>query len=218
MALGIIGKKIGMTRIFAADGAAVPVTVVEVDPNRITQVKDEANDGYRAVQVTIGVRRPGRVTKAAAGHFAKANTAPGRGLWEFRLDAGEGDGLAAGGELKVDMFAVGQKVDVQGTSIGKGFAGVMKRHHFAGGRATHGNSLSHRAPGSIGQRQTPGRVFPGKKMAGHMGNVTRTQQNLEVVRVDGERNLLLVKGAVPGPKGADVIIRPAIKAKSKGAA
>ncbi len=218
MALGVIGKKIGMTRIFAADGAAVPVTVVAVDPNRITQVKDEANDGYRAVQVTIGTRRPGRVTKAAAGHFAKADTAPGRGLWEFRLDAGEGDGLAAGGELKVDMFAVGQKVDVQGTSIGKGFAGVIKRHHFGGGRATHGNSLSHRAPGSIGQRQTPGRVFPGKKMAGHMGNVTRTQQNLEVVRVDAERNLLLVKGAVPGAKGADLIIRPAVKSKSKGAA
>jgi large subunit ribosomal protein L3 len=218
MALGVIGKKIGMTRIFTADGGAVPVTVVAVDPNRITQVKDEANDGYRAVQVTVGTRRPGRVTKAAAGHFAKADTAPGRGLWEFRLDAGEGDGLAAGGEIKVDMFAVGQKVDVQGTSIGKGFAGVMKRHHFAGGRATHGNSLSHRAPGSIGQRQTPGRVFPGKKMAGHMGNVTRTQQNLEVVRVDAERNLLLVKGAVPGAKGADLIIRPAIKSKSKGAA
>jgi large subunit ribosomal protein L3 len=218
MALGVIGKKIGMTRIFTADGGAVPVTVVAVDPNRITQVKDEANDGYRAVQVTVGTRRPGRVTKAAAGHFAKADTAPGRGLWEFRLEAGEGDGLAAGGELKVDMFAVGQKVDVQGTSIGKGFAGVIKRHHFGGGRATHGNSLSHRAPGSIGQRQTPGRVFPGKKMAGHMGNVTRTQQNLEVVRVDAERNLLLVKGAVPGAKGADLIIRPAIKSKSKGAA
>lgn len=218
MALGVIGKKIGMTRIFSADGAAVPVTVVAVDPNRITQVKDEANDGYRAVQVTVGARRPGRVTKAAAGHFAKADTAPGRGLWEFRLEAGEGDGLSAGGELKVDIFAVGQKVDVQGTSIGKGYAGVIKRHHFGGGRATHGNSLSHRSPGSIGQRQTPGRVFPGKRMAGHMGNVTRTQQNLEVVRVDAERNLLLVKGAVPGPKGADLIIRPAVKAKNKGAA
>ncbi len=218
MALGVIGKKIGMTRIFSADGAAVPVTVVAVDPNRITQVKDEVNDGYRAIQVTVGTRRPGRVTKAAAGHFAKADTAPGRGLWEFRLEAGEGDGLAAGGELKVDIFAVGQKVDVQGTSIGKGYAGVIKRHHFGGGRATHGNSLSHRSPGSIGQRQTPGRVFPGKKMAGHMGNVTRTQQNLEVVRVDAERNLLLVKGAVPGPKGADLIIRPAVKAKNKGAA
>jgi large subunit ribosomal protein L3 len=215
MAIGVIGKKIGMSRVYAADGSAVPVTVVAVDPNRITQVKDEAKDGYRAVQVTIGARRPSRVTKPAAGHFAKANVVPGRGLWEFRLEQGEGDGLAPGAEIKVDIFTVGQKVDVQGTSIGKGFAGTIKRHHFGGGRATHGNSLSHRAPGSIGQRQTPGRVFPGKKMAGHLGNVTRTQQNLEVVQVDAERNLLLVKGAVPGPKGADIIIRPAIKAVKK---
>lgn len=215
MAIGLVGKKVGMSQVFTADGAAVPVTVVLVDPNRITQVKDAGRDGYRAVQVTIGSRRPGRVTKAMAGHFTKANVAPGRGLWEFRLDDGEGDGLAAGGEIKVDIFAVGQKVDVQGTTIGKGFAGVIKRHHFGGGRASHGNSLSHRAPGSIGQRQTPGRVFPGKKMAGHMGNVTRTQQNLEVVQVDAERNLLLVKGAVPGPKGTDVIIRAAVKAKKK---
>lgn len=215
MAIGVIGKKIGMSRVFTADGAAVPVTVLAVDPNRITQVKDEAKDGYRAVQITVGSRRPGRVTKAILGHCAKANVAPGEGLWEFRLDGGEGDGLAAGGEIKVDIFAVGQKVDVQGTSIGKGFAGVIKRHHFGGGRATHGNSLSHRAPGSIGQRQTPGRVFPGKKMAGHLGHVTCTQQNLEVVRVDAERNLLLVKGAVPGPKGAQLVIRPAVKAKKK---
>jgi large subunit ribosomal protein L3 len=157
------------------------------------------------------------VTKPLAGHFAKAGVAAGRGLWEFRLDAGEGDALQTGGEVKVDIFAVGQKVDVQGTSIGKGFAGVMKRHHFAGGRASHGNSLSHRAPGSIGQRQTPGRVFPGKKMAGHMGHATCTQQNLEVVRVDVERNLLLIKGAVPGPKGADVLIRPAVKSRNKKA-
>lgn len=215
MAIGVVGKKVGMSRVFAADGSAVPVTVVLVDPNRITQVKDAERDGYRAVQVTIGTRRPGRVTKPQAGHFAKASVAPGRGLWEFRLDAGEGDGLAAGGEIKVDIFTVGQKVDVQGTTIGKGFAGVIKRHHFGGGRATHGNSLSHRAPGSIGQRQTPGRVFPGKRMAGHMGNVTRTQQNLEVVQIDAERNLLLVRGAVPGPKGTDIIIRPAAKAKKK---
>ena len=217
MALGLVGKKVGMSRVFSADGSAVPVTVFEVGPNRIAQVKTTDNDGYRAVQVTVGTRRPSRVTKPMAGHFAKAGVAAGRGLWEFRLDAGEGDALQAGGEVKVDIFAVGQKVDVQGTSIGKGFAGVMKRHHFAGGRASHGNSLSHRAPGSIGQRQTPGRVFPGKKMAGHLGHATCTQQNLEVVRVDIERNLLLIKGAVPGPKGQDVLIRPAVKSRNKKA-
>jgi large subunit ribosomal protein L3 len=204
-----------MSRVFTADGAAVPVTVLEVGPNRITQVKSEANDGYRAVQVTVGARRPSRVTKPLAGHFAKAGVAAGRGLWEFRLEQGEGDALQAGGEIKVDIFSEGQMVDVQGTTIGKGFAGVIKRHHFRGGRASHGNSLSHRAPGSIGQRQTPGRVFPGKKMAGHLGNVIRTQQNLQVVRVDAERNLLLVKGAIPGPKGADVVIRPAVKSGKK---
>jgi len=215
MALGVIGKKIGMSRVYNADGSAVPVTVLEVGPNRVTQVKTDENDGYRAVQVTIGERRPSRVTKPLAGHFAKANVAPGRGLWEFRLDKGEGEALAAGAEIKADIFAAGQLVDVQGTTIGKGFAGVIKRHHFRGGRATHGNSLSHRAPGSIGQRQTPGRVFPGKPMAGHLGNKVRTQQNLEVVRVDTDKNLLLVKGAVPGPKGADVVIRPAVKAKKK---
>ena len=215
MALGLIAKKLGMSRVYKEDGTAVPVTVLAADPNRITQVKSDESDGYRAVQVTVGARRPGRVSKAMAGHFAKANVQPGEGLWEQRLAAGEGEGLAAGGEIKVDIFTVGQKVDVQGTSIGKGFAGTIKRHHFGGGRATHGNSLSHRAPGSIGQRQTPGRVFPGKRMAGHMGNVTRTQQNLEVVRVDAERNLLLVKGAVPGAKGAHVLVRPAIKAKKK---
>ena len=213
MAIGLIGKKVGMSRVFNADGAAVPVTVLEVDPNRITQIKNEANDGYRAVQVTLGTRRLSRVTKPMAGHFAKAGVAAGRGLWEFRLEDGEGESLQAGGEIKVDIFSAGQKVDVQGTTIGKGFAGVIKRHHFRGGRASHGNSLSHRAPGSIGQRQTPGRVFPGKKMAGHLGNTTRTQMGLEVVRVDAERNLLLVKGAIPGPKGADVVIRPAVKSK-----
>ena len=217
MAIGVIGRKVGMSRVYAADGTAVPVTVFEVDPNRVTQVKTADTDGYRAVQVTVGERHPVRVTKPAAGHFAKANVAAGRGLWEFRLEDGEGVELKPGSEIKVDMFNPGQKVDVQGTSIGKGFAGVIKRHHFGGGRATHGNSLSHRAPGSIGQRQTPGRVFPGKRMAGHLGNVTRTQQNLEVVQVDSGRNLLLVKGAVPGPKGADVVIRPAVKAQ-KGAA
>ena len=213
MAIGLIGKKLGMSRVFNADGAAVPVTVLEVDPNRITQVKNQASDGYRAVQVTLGTRRLSRVTKPMAGHFAKAGVAAGRGLWEFRLEDGEGESLQAGGEIKVDIFSAGQKVDVQGTTIGKGFAGVIKRHHFRGGRASHGNSLSHRAPGSIGQRQTPGRVFPGKKMAGHLGNTTRTQMGLEVVRVDAERNLLLVKGAIPGPKGADVVIRPAVKSK-----
>ncbi|MHB8346614.1 MAG: 50S ribosomal protein L3 [Acidiferrobacterales bacterium] len=215
MAIGLIGRKVGMSRVYTADGTAVPVTVFEVGPNRVTQVKTPDTDGYRAVQVTVGERRSGRVGKPAAGHFAKANVAPGRGLWEFRLDEGEGAELKPGTEIKVDIFNPGQKVDVQGTSIGKGFAGVIKRHHFGGGRASHGNSLSHRAPGSIGQRQTPGRVFPGKKMAGHLGNVTRTQQNLEVVQVDAGRNLLLVKGAVPGPKGADVMIRPAVKAQKK---
>jgi len=213
MSISVVGRKIGMTRIFGEDGAVVPVTVFEVNANRITQVKGNDKDGYRAVQVTVGERRPNRVTKAMAGHFAKASVEPGRGVWEFRLDDGEGEDLAAGGEIKADIFEVGQKVDVQGTTIGKGFAGVIKRHHFGGGRASHGNSLSHRVPGSIGQNQTPGRVFPGKRMAGHMGNDTRTQQNLEVVRVDAERNLLLLKGSVPGAKGSDVIIRPAIKAK-----
>jgi large subunit ribosomal protein L3 len=215
MALGVIGKKVGMSRVYNADGNAVPVTVLEVSPNRVTQVKTDENDGYRAVQVTIGERRPSRVTKPLAGHYAKANVAAGRGLWEFRLDQGEGAELAAGTEIKADIFAAGQMVDVQGTTIGKGYAGVIKRHHFRGGRATHGNSLSHRAPGSIGQRQTPGRVFPGKRMTGHLGNKIRTQQNLEVVLVDAAKNLLLVKGAVPGPKGADVVIRPAVKAKKK---
>ena len=215
MALGVIGKKIGMSRVFNADGAAVPVTVLEVTPNRVTQVKTDENDGYRAVQVTIGARRPSRVTKPMAGHYVKASVAAGRGLWEFRLEQGEGAELAPGAEIKADIFAAGQMVDVQGTTIGKGFAGVIKRHHFSGGRASHGNSLSHRAPGSIGQRQTPGRVFPGKKMAGQLGNKTRTQQNLIVVRVDADKNLLLVRGAIPGPKGADVVIRPAVKAKKK---
>jgi large subunit ribosomal protein L3 len=213
MATGIVGRKIGMTRVFAESGAAVPVTVLDVAPNRVTQLRTEEADGYRAVQVTVGERRPGRVNKAMAGHFAKSGAGAGRGVWEFRLDEGEGEGLEAGGEIRVDMFQPGQKVDVQGTTIGKGFAGVIKRHHFGGGRASHGNSLNHRTPGSIGQNQTPGRVFKGKRMSGHLGNVTRTQQGLEVVRVDPERNLLLVKGSIPGPKGADVIIRPSVKAR-----
>lgn len=212
MSIGIIGRKIGMTRVFNDTGAMVPVTVVEVPANRVTQVKSADKDGYRAVQVTTGARRPNRVDKAAAGHFGKASVEPGRGLWEFRLEDGEGDDLAPGAEIKADIFSSGQKVDVQGTTIGKGFAGVMKRYNFGGGRKTHGNSLSHRAPGSIGQNQSPGRVFRGKKMAGQMGNVTRTQQGLEIVQVDVERNLLLVKGSVPGAKGSDVVIRPSVKA------
>jgi large subunit ribosomal protein L3 len=201
-----------MTRVFTEDGRSVPVTVIEVDPNRVTQVKTVELDGYRALQVTTGKRRASRVTKPMAGHFAKANTEAGRGLWEFRLIDGEGEGIAVGAELKVDLFQAGQKVDVAGTTIGKGFQGGVKRHHFRTQDATHGNSLSHRVLGSIGQNQTPGRVFKGKKMAGHMGNVRRTAQTLEVVRVDAERNLLLVKGAVPGSEGGDVIVKPAVKA------
>ena len=213
MALGLVGRKIGMTRLFSANGEGTPVTVLEVTANRVTQVKDEANDGYSAVQVTVGNRRADRLTKPQAGKYAKAGVEPGRGLWEFRLAVNEAAELKPGAEVKLDIFQVGQHVDVQGTSIGKGFAGVMKRHHFAGGRASHGNSLSHRAPGSIGQRQTPGRVFPGKKMAGHLGAATATCLNLEVMQVDAERNLLMVKGAIPGPKGQDVVIRPSVKAK-----
>ena len=212
MTIGVIGRKRGMTRVFTEEGVSVPVTVIEVEPNRITQVKTQETDGYRALQVTAGSRRSSRVTKPAAGHFAKASVEAGRGLWEFRLADNEGDGLENGGELKADIFEVGQKVDVTGTSIGKGFAGVVKRHNFRTQDATHGNSLSHRAPGSIGQNQSPGRVFKGKKMAGHMGNVQRTVQNLEVVRVDLERNLLLIRGAVPGAAGGNVIVRPAVKA------
>jgi large subunit ribosomal protein L3 len=203
-----------MTRIFTEDGAYVPVTVIEVTPNRVTQVKTEDSDGYRAVQVTCGSRRASRVSKPLAGHFAKAQVQPGRGLWEFRLAEGEAADLAVGGEVRADLFQVGQKVDVTGTTIGKGFAGVIKRHHFNSQDATHGNSVSTRAPGSIGQRQTPGRVFKGKRMAGHLGSAQRTAQNLEVVRVDVDRNLLLVRGAVPGATGADLIVRPAAKASA----
>ncbi len=214
MSIGVVGRKAGMTRIFSEDGVSTPVTVIEVEPNRVTQVKTPDRDGYRAIQVTTGSRRATRVNKPAAGHFAKAGVAAGRGLWEFRLADGEGEELATGAEIKVDIFTDGQKVDVTGTSIGKGFAGTIKRHNFRGKDATHGNSLSHRTPGSIGQNQSPGKVFKGKKMAGHMGNRRTTVQNLEVVRVDVERNLLLIKGAVPGAKGGDVIIRPAVKARS----
>ena len=213
MTIGIIGRKAGMTRIFTEDGASIPVTVIAVEPNRVTQVKTVENDGYRALQVTTGSRRPSRVTRPMAGHFARAGTEAGRGLWEFRLADGEGEEIEVGSEIGLDIFEAGQDVDVCGTSIGKGYAGVIKRHNFRTQDATHGNSLSHRAPGSIGQCQTPGRVVKGRRMAGHMGNVRRTTQNIEVVRVDTERNLLLVKGSVPGAKGGDVIIRPAVKAR-----
>ena len=215
MAIGVVGTKAGMTRLFTEEGESIPVTVVEVQANRITQLRDIERDGYRAYQVTVGSRRASRVTKPQAGHFAKAGVEAGRGTWEFRLQEGEGEDLAVGGEIGVDLFEVGQKVDATGTSIGKGYAGVVKRYGFAMQDATHGNSLSHRAPGSIGQNQTPGRVFKGKKMAGHMGAVRRTTQNLEVVRVDSERCVLLVKGAIPGPKGGDVILKPAVKSKKK---
>ena len=214
MPLGVIGRKLGMTRVFSEEGLAVPVTVLEVVVNRVTQVKQESKDGYRAVQVTTGSRRPNRVNKPRTGIFAKAGVEPGRGLWEFRLAPGEGEDLKPGAEFRVGVFEVGQKVDVRGTTIGKGYAGVMKRHGFGGGRASHGASLSHRSAGSIGQRTTPGRVFPGKKMSGHMGAVRRTQQNLEIVSVDTDRNLLMVKGAVPGSAGSDVVILPAVKART----
>lgn len=213
MTIGLVGRKCGMTRVFTEDGTSIPVTVIEVEPNRITQMKTEDTDGYRAVQVTSGSRRASRVTKPMAGHFAKANTAAGRGVWEFRLDENEGTDLATGSEMTVNVFEDGQKVDVRGTSIGKGFAGGVKRHGFAMQDATHGNSLAHRAPGSIGMCQTPGRVFKGKKMAGHMGNKQRCVQNLEVVRVDAEKNLLLIKGAVPGSAGGTVIVLPAVKTR-----
>lgn len=211
MSIGVIGQKRGMTRVFGEDGESIPVSVIEVTPNRVTQVKDEDADGYRALQVTVGGRRAVLVKKPIAGHYAKAKVDAGDGLWEFRLGADEGAELAAGSEIDLSIFAAGQKVDVTGISKGKGFAGVVKRHNFRMQDATHGNSLSHRAPGSIGQCQTPGRVFKGKKMAGQMGNVRRTTQNLEVVRVDAERHLLLIKGAVPGSRGGKVMIRPAVK-------
>ena len=212
MTIGLVGRKCGMTRIFTDAGVTVPVTVVEALPNRIAQVKSDKADGYRAVQITIGARRPSRVSKALAGHFAKANVAAGYASHEFRLSKGEGEALAAGGELKVDMFTAGQIVDVTGTTVGKGFAGTMKRHNFAGGMKTHGNSVSHRAPGSIGQRQTPGRVFKGKRMSGHMGVKSRTIENLRIVEVDVARNLLLISGAVPGSEGGRVVVRPSVKA------
>lgn len=211
MTMGLVGRKCGMTRVFTDDGVSIPVTVIEAQPNRVTQVKTVEIDGYRALQVSAGTVKPSRVSRPRAGHFAKAKVEAGDTLVEFRVPDDEAADVAVGAEFKVDLFAAGQKVDVIGTSIGKGFAGTVKRHNFRTQDATHGNSLAHRAPGSIGQNQTPGRVFKGKKMAGHMGSVRRTAQNLEVVRVDAERNLILVQGAVPGHKGGRVIVRPAIK-------
>lgn len=209
MAIGLVGRKCGMTRVFAEGGESVPVTVIEVTPNRVSQIKTVETDGYNGVQVTVGERRATRVTRPMAGHFAKAGVEAGRGVWEFRAEPGE---LELGAEISVSIFEEGQKIDVVGTSKGKGFQGAIKRWNFSAQDATHGNSLSHRAPGSIGQNQGSGRVFPGKKMAGQMGAERVTVQNLEVVRVDAEKNLLLVKGAVPGATGSDIIIRPAVKA------
>ncbi len=212
MSLGLVGRKVGMTRIFTDDGVSIPVTVLDVSNNRVAQIKTPENDGYTAVQVAFGKRRPSRVNKSLAGHLAKAGVEAGNLLKEFTVTAEDISTLKPGDQISVSIFAVGQKVDVTGQTIGKGFQGGIKRHHFSSQRATHGNSVSHNAPGSIGMNQDPGRVFPGKRMAGHLGDVQRTQQNLEVIRVDVERQLLLVKGAVPGCKGSDLIVRPAVKA------
>ena len=212
MSLGLVGRKVGMTRIFAEDGASIPVTVLDVSNNRVTQVKTPEIDGYAAIQVAFGKRRASRVSQPLAGHLAKAGVEAGHVLKEFRVEAEQLASLKAGDQISVTIFAVGQKVDVTGRSIGKGFAGGIKRHNFKSQRASHGNSVSHNAPGSIGMNQDPGRVFPGKRMAGHLGDVKSTQQNLEVVRVDVERQLLLVKGAVPGSKGSDLVVHPAVKA------
>ncbi len=213
MTMGLVGRKCGMTRVFTDEGVSIPVTVIEAQANRITQVKTVESDGYRALQVAAGSRKASHVSKPEAGHFAKAKVEAGDLMMELRLEDADTGEFEAGNELKVDLFEAGQKVDVIGTTIGKGFAGAIKRWNFSMQDATHGNSLAHRAPGSIGQNQTPGRVFKGKKMSGHMGNVRRTVQNLEVVRVDAERNLLLIKGAVPGHRGGKVFVRPAIKSK-----
>ncbi len=216
MTIGVVGRKVGMTRIYTEEGGSVPVTVIEVEPNRVTQLRTAEKDGYDAVQITTGRRRASRVKKPVAGHLAKAGVEAGRGFWEFRLGEGEMGGIEIGSEIKVDIFESGQVVDVRGKTQGKGYQGGVKRHNFHMQDATHGNSLSHRALGATGQCQTPGRVFKGKKMAGHMGAVQRSAQNLEVVRVDAERNLLLVKGAVPGSRDGDLIVTPAVKAIKKG--
>ena len=211
MTLGLVGRKVGMTRIFSDDGSTIPVTVLDVSNNRVTQIKTPDADGYAAIQVTYGKRRASRVNKAAAGHLAKAGVEAGVVLREFRITQEQLSGFKPGDVVGVSIFAVGQMVDVSGTSIGKGFTGAIKRYHFSSNRASHGNSLSHNSAGSIGMAQDPGRVFPGKRMAGHLGDVSKTQQNLEVVRIDEARQLLMVKGAVPGSKGGDVIVRPAVK-------
>ncbi|SDX50810.1 large subunit ribosomal protein L3 [Allochromatium warmingii] len=216
MSIGVIGRKAGMTRLFTEDGESIPVTVIEVTPNRVSQVKSEETDGYHAIQVAFGERRASRVTKPMAGHYAKAGVEAGEVLREFRLEGEEGTDLAVGQEITVSIFEPGQKVDVRGVTKGRGFSGVIRRHHFAGQDRTHGNSLSHRAPGSIGQNQSPGRVWKGKKMAGHLGAANRCQQNLEVVRIDAERNLLLVRGGVPGPTGGRLVVLPSVKQKNKG--
>jgi large subunit ribosomal protein L3 len=210
--LGLVGRKAGMTRVFTEDGKSIPVTLIEATPNRITQIKTPETDGYSAVQVAVGTRRAALINKPIAGHLAKAKVEAGRGLWELRIEEDKLGDFTVGGEIKADIFEVGQKVDVQGVTKGKGFQGTIKRYNFRMGDATHGNSLSHRAPGSLGQRQTPGRVFPGKKMSGHMGAVQQSTQNLEVVKVDAERGLIAIRGAVPGAPGGDVIVRPASKA------
>ncbi|HEX8964056.1 MAG TPA: 50S ribosomal protein L3 [Rhodocyclaceae bacterium] len=215
MSLGLVGRKVGMTRIFAEDGTTVPVTVLDVSNNRVTQIKTPETDGYAAVQVTFGKRRASRVTKPAAGHLAKAGVEAGHILKEFRVAADQLASLKAGDVVSVTIFQPGQVVDITGTTIGKGYAGAIKRHHFSSNRASHGNSISHNSPGSIGMAQDPGRVFPGKRMSGHLGDVKRTAQNLEIVRIDEARQLLLVKGAVPGAKGGDVIVSPAVKAAGK---
>ncbi|HOX72593.1 MAG: 50S ribosomal protein L3 [Dokdonella sp.] len=212
MSIGLVGRKCGMSRVFTEDGRSIPVTLIEATPNRVTQVKTTEIDGYNAIQVTAGSKRAALVNKPMAGHYAKAKVEAGRGLWEFRLEADELAKFSVGGEVKADeIFTVGQIVDVAGITKGKGFQGTIKRHNFKMGDATHGNSLSHRSPGSIGQRQTPGRVFPGKKMSGHMGAVRRSAMNLEVVKIDAERHLIAIKGSVPGAKGGSLIIRPAVK-------
>jgi large subunit ribosomal protein L3 len=215
LGLGLVGRKVGMMRIFTDDGDSIPVTVLDVSDNRVTQIKTPETDGYTAVQVTFGKRRASRVTKPAAGHLAKAGAEAGTVLKEFRVDAAKAAEFKPGDTVAVSLFEVGQKVDIQGVSIGKGYAGTIKRHNFRSGRQTHGNSRSHNVPGSIGMAQDPGRVFPGKRMTGHMGDVTRTVQNLEIARVDAERQLILVKGAVPGARNGQVVVSPAIKAKAK---
>ncbi|MDE0927048.1 MAG: 50S ribosomal protein L3 [Methylophilaceae bacterium] len=214
MSLGLIGRKVGMTRVFTEDGISIPVTVLEVKPNRVTQIKTVETDGYTGLQVAFGERRASRITKALTGHYAKAGVAAGSGIKEFTVDAEVTANHAVGSGITVELFEAGQLVDVTGSSIGKGFAGGIKRHHFKSGRATHGNSKAHKKIGSQGMAQDPGRVFPGKRMAGHLGDEKVTTQNLEVVRVDSERNLLLIKGAIPGSKGGDVVVRPAVKSKA----